>query len=388
MPDFSMKIRTWAGRIQKRRSFARSVGLIFLVMSLLVAGCGGSEASHDPDKVNVVTTLYPLYFLAQAIGGEDAHVVNLVPAGVEPHDWTPKSRDLAIASSAQLFLYHGAGLEGWTEQFLQGLPANSQLVRVEVSRGIALIDQDGEFVNDKHAHETHQEHSHDHKSHGHEDDAQEHEHESSGHEHDAHQEHGHDHEVIGEEHAHGGEAHSHAGHVHAGTDPHTWVSPKSAMVLAANIRDAFVQVDGARQSAYEARYHKLIEQLETLDQEYESRLAPHRGKDIVVSHQAFAYLCRDYGLNQVAIMGLSPDAEPRAQDMLKIIRYMKENEIKYIFLEQLVSGGPAEIIASETGASLLVLNPLEGLTPQQERAGEDYLSLMQSNLQNLLQALQ
>lgn len=316
---------------------------ILVTLPVLLAGCGRESDAPVPGKVNVVTTFYPLYYLAQQIGGEDAHVVNLVPVGVEPHDWTPKSRDLRIASDARLFIHNGAGLEGWTESFLKGISSDSQLMKVEASRGIALIEGSG--AEDDHGHGA--------------------------------EEDGHDHGTAADE-----------GHGHAGIDPHTWVSPRSILVMAGNIRDAYVSVDPANQAAYEGRYDALADRLTALDKEYETALKPFAGKDIVVSHQAFAYLCRDYGLRQTAIMGLSPEAEPRSQDILRIVNFIKEHRIEYIFFEQLSSGSLAEMIAGDTGAKTLVLNPIEGLTAEQERAGEDLFTLMNANLQNLLIALE
>ncbi|MGV7801872.1 metal ABC transporter substrate-binding protein, partial [Mycobacterium kansasii] len=78
------------------------------------------------------------------IGGDDANVVNLLPTGVEPHDWTPRSQDIVNTSKAQLFLYNGAGLEGWVPGFLKGLDKDTQVKPVEVSHGIQLIDAVGD----------------------------------------------------------------------------------------------------------------------------------------------------------------------------------------------------------------------------------------------------
>lgn len=358
-----MESQRLALRIRMKKAAMTTIAL-FVSLTVVLAGCGRGSDAPVAGKVNVVTTFYPLQFLAEQIGGEDAHVVNLVPVGVEPHDWTPKSRDLRVASDAQLFIYNGAGLEGWTEAFLKGISSDAPLIKVEASRGIALIDGSG--TDDGHVHGTVEEDSHDHDateegSHAHEDGAED----------------SHDRDVAEGD-----------GHDHAGTDPHTWASPVSALVMAGNIRDAYISADPANKSAYESRYKALAEQLTALDKEYKTALAPHADKDIVVSHQAFAYLCRDYDLRQTAIMGLSPEAEPRSQDILRIIKFVKERQIRYIFFEQLASGSIAEMIARDTGAKTLVLNPLEGLTPEQERAGENLISLMRANLQNLLIALE
>lgn len=297
-------------------------------------GEGGEAAS----KLNVVTSFYPLYYLATEIGGEHVQVDNLIAAGVEPHDWTPKSKDLSRASSAQLLLYHGAGLELWIDQFLKGLSKDSKVVTKEMSIGVSLISGEEE--------------------------AHDHEHEEK------HEE---GHEEEGDSHA---------------TDPHTWVSPKSAMILAENVKTSLADADPANADYYESRYEDLKNKLIELDNQYTTSIAGASQKNMVVSHQAFGYLARDYGLKQVSIMGLSPDAEPRAQDILKIAKFVKENNVKYIFFEELVSDQLAKTLANEADVDTMVLNPLEGLTKEQVKAGETYLSLMESNLQNLMKALQ
>ncbi len=87
-------------------------------------------------------------------------------------------------------------------------------------------------------------------------------------------------------------------------------------------------------------------------------------------------------------MGLSPEAEPRAQDLLEIAKFVKDNGIPYIFFEELVSEQLADTLAREAKVDTLVLNPLEGLTPEQEKAGDNYFTLMERNLKNLQKALQ
>jgi len=358
---------TTSQKIKARRLTLIAIGIVIL---LAAAGCGGSGAASEgavgtqdagsgEGTISVVTSFYPIYFLAREIGGDRADVVNLVPAGVEPHDWTPKSKDMARIAKAKLFLYNGAGLEGWVDDFLQGAGQVGGLTTAEVSKGIELLDGNGHTEEDGHAQED---------SRG----------EGDGHaEKDGHaEEDGHGHEEEEE------------GHSHGGVDPHTWVSPKSAIVMAANIRDSFVKVDSDGKEVYEANYAALKQRLEKLDADFASTLAPLPKKQIVVSHQAFSYLCRDYGLEQRSIMGLAPDAEPRAQDLLRIAEFVKEHDVRYIFFEELVSPALAKTMARETGAETLVLNPLEGLTPEQEAKGENYITLMEANLQNLAKALQ
>lgn len=314
------------------RSLLALCGLV-----LILAGCTqGSQSSIVEGKLNVVTSFYPIAFLTEQIGGGHVNTINLIPTGVEPHDWTPKSRDLHNASNAQLLLVNGAGFETWLDDFVKGLDSSSQVKILEVSKGIPLIEADGS------------EHEH-------------HEGEGDASEHD---------------------------HVHGSTDPHTWVSPKSALTMASNVKDALIQADGAHKVEYEANYEKLIAKIEQIDKSYSDRLSSLKQREIVVSHHAFGYLCRDYGLTQHAIMGITPDAEPRAQDLVKLSKLVKEKGLKYVFFEELVSDQLANTLAGEAGVSTLVLNPLEGLTKQQAEQGDNYLTLMERNLQNLLVALQ
>ena len=203
----------------KSRFRKAAAAALFVILAVFAAGCGSTgQGNLVEGKLNVVTSFYPLYFLAQQIGGEEAHVINMIPAGVEPHDWSPKSRDLDTASNAQLFLYNGAGLEGWVDDFLEGLPGDSKLVTVEASQGIAKLsgNPDGGSTD--------------------------------------------------------------GGHV----DPHTWVSPKSMLVMAATVLRNFEATDPAHKTGYEANYALLEQKLKTLDQEYSETLSPlkhngHRG---------------------------------------------------------------------------------------------------------------
>jgi zinc transport system substrate-binding protein len=349
----------YAGRRNRTRG-RRALTAAVLAAAMMLAGCGGGAGGNDGiegaggsagggnggngrtdgGKPVVVTSFYPLFFLASEIGGDLVAVTNLVPAGVEPHDWTPKSRDLARISQADLFLHSGAGFEGWTDELLEGIEADSDVMVVEASEGIERIPLDGEAGARGQAH--------------------------------------------GQDHESGDDDHGHGGHV----DPHVWVSPKSMLRMARNVRDALGAADPANAAPYGENYGALAGRLEALDEAYERELSGLPRRDIVVSHRAFAYLCRDYGLNQIAVMGLSPEAEPKAQDLKRIVDFVKGSGIRYIFFEELVSDRLARTLASEAGAETLVLNPVEGLTSEQEANGDDYVTIMEMNLQNLKKALQ
>lgn len=171
-------------------------------------------------------------------------------------------------------------------------------------------------------------------------------------------------------------------------DPHIWLNITLAKKQVNKILDAAVEVDPPNKNYYQSNAKKLIGKLDELDRKYKNGLKLCKKKDIVTSHSAFGYLASEYGLNQVSIAGLSPDEEPSLRELSEVSDFVKENNIKYIFFESLVSPKFAETIAKETGAQSLVLNPLEGLTPAEEAEGKNYLTIMEENLHNLKVALE
>ena len=123
--------------------------------------------------------------------------------------------------------------------------------------------------------------------------------------------------------------------------------------------------------------------MEALDREYRTGLADCRRDDIVTSHEAFGYLADRYGLHQVAISGISPEAEPTPRDLQHVIEVIRSTGATTVFTEPLVSPKLADTVASETGGTTAVLDPLEGLTSEEEGAGEDYFAVMRQNLATL-----
>ncbi len=171
-------------------------------------------------------------------------------------------------------------------------------------------------------------------------------------------------------------------------DPHVWLNPLLAKKQMEAIKNALVAADPSNKNYYEKNYTDNIKKLDDLDNEFKATVTNFKKKDIVVAHQAFAYLCDAYGLKQVAIEGLTADSEPVPAKMAEIVEFAKQNNVKYIFFEELVSPKVAKAIAKEVGAETAVLNPLEGLEEDDLKAGKEYISVMRDNLEALKKALQ
>ena len=177
-------------------------------------------------------------------------------------------------------------------------------------------------------------------------------------------------------------------HEHAGEhDPHVWLSPKNAKAELKNIERALIKADPDNKADYQANYKKYAEKFDELDEQYQNELSKVKGRSIVVSHEAYGYLCDEFGLTQMPITGMDAEGEPNAKTMAQIVQFIKDNNVKTVFGEDLVSQKVAKTIADETGAECVQLNPVEGLTDKQLEAGEDYLAVMQDNLDKLVKAL-
>ncbi len=171
-------------------------------------------------------------------------------------------------------------------------------------------------------------------------------------------------------------------------DPHVWLDPVLAKQELEKIRHGFADVDPVNVSSYDANAKSLGERLDKLDQEYKTGLENCQQRDFVTSHEAFGYLAARYGLNQVAISGLSPDEEPSPARLAEVTKFVRESNVKYIFFETLVSPKLSETIAKEVGAQTLVLDPIEGISDDDIKQGKNYFTVMEDNLKNLQTALE
>jgi zinc transport system substrate-binding protein len=161
-------------------------------------------------------------------------------------------------------------------------------------------------------------------------------------------------------------------------DPHVWLDPLRYALIVNRIGEALHRRPAAA---------RLVARLRALDRAYRQGLAHCARREIVTSHEAFAYLGQRYGLRQVAILGLSPEAEPTPRSLERVIRVIERTHATTVFFETLVSPRIAETVAREAHAKTAVLNPIEGLTPAQKDGGSDYFSLMRANLAALRRAL-
>ncbi|MDR3032721.1 MAG: zinc ABC transporter substrate-binding protein, partial [Kitasatospora sp.] len=167
-------------------------------------------------------------------------------------------------------------------------------------------------------------------------------------------------------------------------DPHLWLDPSRLATIATQVGERLATADPAHAQGYKDRAARTAATLATLDQEYAKGLSTCQSRTLVTSHEAFGYLADHYGLEQVAINGVDPEAEPTPSRMAAIQRAAKDNGATTVFFEALVSPKLAETVAADLGLKTAVLDPLEGI---KEPDRNDYFSVMRQNLTNLRAAL-
>jgi zinc transport system substrate-binding protein len=303
------------------------------MLVVLVSGCASPQARPQPGptpaRVSVVASFYPLYEFTKRIGGDGVDVRNLVPPGVAPHDFEPSARDVAALQGVRALVYNGAGFEPWVAKVLPTLPDTVE--RVDTTAGLPLL---------------------------------------AG---------GHDDRAPGAGERTAREA--------AGVDPHVWLDPLLAQRQARRILNALVRVDPARKDLYQANAASLEADLAALHHRIAARLQTCRQRTIVTAHAAFSYFAKRYGLRMIAITGLSPEAEPSPIRLRQVLHQVRQHRVRVIYFETLASPKVAQTIAREVGARTLVLDPVEGLTPDRQAAGATYFTVMHENLQQLAQGL-
>lgn len=178
-----------------------------------------------------------------------------------------------------------------------------------------------------------------------------------------------------------------AGITLAAGDPHFWLDPALAQKIVINIRDGLSKADPANREYYAKNADDYNAKLVQLDEDFRTGLQDCRQDTIITSHAAFSYVAQRYDFVMESIAGLSPEEEPSAARLAELSDLVNEKGIKYVFFESLVSPVLADTIAQETGAQTLVLDPIEGLNNEDQKQGNDYVSVQRENLANLRTAL-
>lgn len=302
---------------------------LFSMLSIILLLLGNSLVASAQEKKQVMTTFYPVYYLAERIGGDAIGISMLLEGNQNAHDYEASAKDAARTQSSDLFIYQDDEMEYFVSSLFNLIDLDKVQV-LETTVGIELLEGDA--------------HDHDHDD-------------EDGHDHD----HDHSHDY----------------------DPHTWLDPMIYAQQAANVRDALIELDSANEAVYQANAEALIAELEVLNQEFEEQLAQLDDRRIVVQHAAFGYLTHAYDLEQVAIAGISSTQEPSAQALASMQDFIKSEQISVVYVEPSLDQAIANTVTSVSDVELRPLRTLETVSADEMAEGIDYFSIMRDNLVEL-----
>ncbi len=288
-------------------------------------GCGSAPKTKSSKKT-VCVSFYLLEDLAKKISGDLLDIQCVMPVGADVHSWEPSPRKTMELLQADAFVFNGADLETWTGKIIPQLNKKN----IPIFEAAQSVVPGG-------VHHC--------------------EHERCEHEHDEHE--------------------------HGGVDPHIWLSIRNVKKILADLTDFFVRLEPSGENVFRANFAKYAAECDALDAEFQAAASQLKNKTLIVAHRAFWYLCRDYGLEQAALEGYSAYSEPTPAQMVKIIEFIRQNQIKVIYATALESAKGTETVARETGVKIHILHPLGSLSQEQIDAGADYFSVMRENLNAL-----
>lgn len=170
-------------------------------------------------------------------------------------------------------------------------------------------------------------------------------------------------------------------------DPHVWLDPTLLKTIVGEVAGALSTADPGNRATYESNARAYGQELDELDAAFTAGLATCDRRVLVTAHAAFGYLAARYNLTEDAIAGLEPESEPSPQRLADLARQVRADGTTTIFYETLVSPKVAEALAREAGVKTAVLDPLEGLSDEDAKAGRTYISAMKENLAAIRLAL-
>ncbi|MEH7074663.1 metal ABC transporter solute-binding protein, Zn/Mn family [Neobacillus drentensis] len=300
-----------------------------LPLSLLMSACsnGEDQIQKKKDQLTIYTTVFPLQYFTSQIGGKYVNVKTIYPPGADEHTFEPSQKDMMNLADSDLFFYIGLGLEGFVEKAKETLK-NEHVKLVATAEDINLPKS-----TDSH------------------DEAEDHQ------------------------------------DTKADVNPHVWLDPVYSKEMAAVIRDSLSKQMPQQKEVFDANFQKLALQLDELNTKYTQTISKAKHKKMIVTHAAFGYWEKRYGLEQISISGLSTANEPTQKELEKIITLAENEGIHYILFEQNVQSKLGKIVEEEIGAKALPIHNLAILSKDNIKNKETYFTLMNQNLESLKTAL-
>lgn len=275
---------------------------------------------HEENN-KVFTTIYPIQFIVDEIGGDTIEAESVYPPGVDAHTYEPSSKTMTSIAKGKAFIYLGAGMESFAETAANSLE-NQDVQLIE----LAQLDE-SLFSSTHH--------------------------------------------------------HSDDGHHHGDKDPHIWLDPLRMIQMGELIKNELIHIFPSHKDTFTANFKTFSANMKELDEDFSRTMQAKSNKKILVAHAAYGYWEERYGLEQLSISGLSTNDTPSQKDLTRIVELAKKNNLQYVIFEQAGTDKVADIIREQINGDALYIHNLESLTEKDINNGDDYISLMKQNLKTL-----
>ena len=316
-----------------------------LVLTSLLVGCGSTESKKA--DVKVVTTIFPIYDWVREIAQDDADINLdlLLDNGVDLHSYQPSAKDIVDISDCDIFIYVGGESDKWVDDTLK--QANNKNMTV-----LNLMDILGDKAKEEEVKEGMQADEDDHEK--------------------------------GEEHKEGEEEHEY--------DEHVWLSLKNSSLIVDKIAEALKKADTQHADAFQTNADAYKNKLNELDKQYQDAVDKASVKTLLFGDRfPFRYLTDDYKLDYyAAFVGCSAESEASFETITFLAGKADELQLKAIMQIETSDGSIAKTVKDNTKTKdqqILTLDSIQNITSDRIQAGETYLSVMESNLTVLKQAL-
>ncbi len=312
----------------------RCVQMVGVGMGVICAILTVLSADVRAEKLQVVASIFPIADMAKQVGGPFVDVTALVPPGASPHTFEIKPGLVKAFSNAKVFFMIGAGLEFWADQLIHA--SGQHLTTVVLSDGMQLmrsVDPDADEHSKPQA----------------------------------------------------GGAASTGAHSDLAANPHIWLDPERAEVMARRMCQAFSTADPAHTADYEKQTQAYLSQLSALDTHIKEVVSRFKIKDFISFHPSWDYFAARYGLKSAGVIEKTPGRNPTPREIADIVAIIKAHNIRAVFAEPQLNPRVAEVIARESGVKVLILDPLGEPTI----SGRDsYIALMRYNLRHMKEAME
>ncbi|WP_119419224.1 metal ABC transporter substrate-binding protein [Desertibaculum subflavum] len=304
--------------------------------SLLAAmfGLALAPAAAAQEKLPVVASFSILADMVRQIGGDRVAVTALVGPDGDAHVFQPSPADARTLTAAKMLVVNGLGFEGWM----------GRLVRASGFQGVTITASEGVKRRE-----------------------------------------------MAEEHEHG-QGQSRGGRMQKGitrpptvADPHAWQDLANGRLYAVNIAKGLAAADPAGAATYERNLAAYLARIDAMDRDVRVRIgtiAPDKRK-VITSHDAFGYFGAAYGITFVAAVGISTEAEASAADVARIVRQMRREGVRAVFVENMTDARLIEQIAKEAGGAAGGTLYADALSPKDGPA-PTYLGMFEHNVKVLV----